>query len=281
MKITIDTEAKTLTLYDDAHTMPLYCASAFEALSKLWLQVGWNQKYPYTFSWLGFPILQIPEDMIRMAEVIWRLKPDLIIETGVAHGGSAIFYASLCRLIGNGHVIGIEKGLRCKAKVNRHPLGALIKLIEGDSVGAEVVDYVHGLARNKRVLVILDSNHSKAHVAAELEAYHDLIQPGSYIVATDGNMRDLAHVPRGNPAWHLDNPQAAAWEFAERHPEFEIEQPVWPFNESELTRNVTYWPNAWLKRVDHQKASGAGDKAVNHSPAASPDLVTAGPSTAA
>lgn len=97
--------------------------------------------------------------------------------------------------------------------------------------------------------MILDSNHSKEHVARELEAYHDMIEPGSYIVATDGNMRDLAEVPRGRKEWKWNNPQEAAIEFASRHPEFVIEQPAWPFNESWLTKNVTYWPSAWLRRV--------------------------------
>lgn len=248
MKITIDTDAMTVAV-DRLAPAPLYSRESFEVLSDIWLKVGWDQKYPYTFSWMGMPILQIPEDMIRMQEVIVGLRPDLIIETGVAHGGSMIFYASLCKLLGHGRVIGIEKGLRCRQVVNTHPLGGNVLLIEGDSTAPDIVDRVHTLARGLRVLVILDSNHSKEHVARELEAYHDLVQPGSYIVATDGNMKDLAEVPRGKPEWREDNPQAAAIEFAQRHPDFVIEQPAWPFNESSLARNVTYWPSAWLRRL--------------------------------
>jgi cephalosporin hydroxylase len=232
----------------DAVVQDIYSREGFQELTQVWLKAGWQLKIPYTYSWLGFPILQIPDDIVRMQEQIFALKPDLIIETGVAHGGSLVLYASLCRLMGHGRVVGIEKGLRCADKIKACPLADLITLIEGDSVSDEIVRRVHELAHGKRVLFILDSNHSKMHVAAELEAYHDLIQPGMYIVATDGNMADLADVPRGTPSWRWDNPQAAALEFASRHPEFEIQQPAWPFNESELSQNDTNGPNAWLKR---------------------------------
>jgi cephalosporin hydroxylase len=215
---------------------------------------------------MGMPILQIPEDMIRTQEVIYRLKPDLIIETGVAHGGSMIFYASLCKMMGHGRVIGIEKGLRCREQINAHPMGHLVHLIEGDSTAPDIVRLVHVLASGYRVLMILDSCHSKAHVAAELEAYHDMIRPGSYIVATDGNMVDLADVPRGSKDWTWNNPQAAAIEFADRHPEFVIEQPAWPFNESGLTKSTTYWPNAWLKRLskDEMRSTPQPTKEIEH-----------------
>jgi cephalosporin hydroxylase len=229
--------------------MNAYTKEGFEELTNQWLKAGWQLKIPYTYSWLGFPILQIPDDMVRMQEVIFELRPDLIIETGVAHGGSAVFYASLCALAGHGRVIGIEKGLRCREAVQACRVGPLITLIEGDSVSRETVAAVHAMAEGARVLFILDSNHSKAHVAAELEAYHGLIQPGMYIVATDGNMQELADVPRGRDEWRWNNPQQAALEFVRGHPEFEISQPKWPFNESELDSNVTYWPNAWLRRI--------------------------------
>lgn len=246
MKIVLDTEARALQAGD--RTLPLYSREAFELISGLWLKVGWELKYPYTFSWLGFPILQIPEDMLRIQEVIFRLKPDVIVETGVAHGGSMIFYASLCKLMGHGMVIGVEKGLRCREAVESHALRSFIYLIEGDSTSPQVIGDIHRKCGGKTVLVILDSDHSKAHVAKELEAYHDLIKPGYYIVAADGNMADLHDVPRGSPEWKWNNPQAAALEFANRHTEFVIEQPDWPFNESQLTTNTTYWPSAWLRR---------------------------------
>jgi len=190
--------------------------------------------------------------MIRAQEVIFRVQPDLILETGVAHGGSLVYYASLCRILGRGRVIGIDIEIRPHNRqvIESHPLSPYITLLEGSSVNPAVIAKAKSLIRrDERVLVFLDSNHTKSHVAAELEAYHGLVSTGSYIVATDGIMRELADVPRGSPDWRLSNPAAAAEEFAARHPEFELEQPVWPFNESELRTNITHWPGAWLKRT--------------------------------
>lgn len=254
MKLILDTEAKTLTMDDSGQTkvLDLYSKAAFEVISREWVRVGWNQKYQYTFSWMGRPVIQLPEDMIRMQEAIFQIKPDVIIETGVAHGGSLIFYSSLCKAMEKGRVIGIDIEIRPhnRAAIEAHPLSDRITLIEGSSTAPEIVNQVKSLVKSgETVLVILDSNHTYAHVADELEAYADLVTPGSYIVATDGIMYDLADVPRGNPEWATDNPTWAARDFAAKHPEFVIEQPAWPFNESELEQNITHWPEAWLKRV--------------------------------
>jgi cephalosporin hydroxylase len=230
---------------------PLYSREAFEAISRIWLKVGWNEKYPYTFSWFGRPIIQLPEDIVRAQEVVYRVKPDVIIETGVAHGGSLVFYASLCKAMGRGRVIGIDIEIRKhnRTAIEAHELKPMITLVEGSSVAPEIVAQVKSMVKpGERVLVMLDSNHSKAHVAAELEAYCGLVSPGSYIVAMDGSMQFLDDVPRGNPQWRTDNPSAAAAEFAAKHPEFTIEQPAWPFNESLLRENITHWPGAWLCR---------------------------------
>jgi cephalosporin hydroxylase len=189
--------------------------------------------------------------MIRAQEVIYRVQPDVIIETGVAHGGSLVYYASLCKAIGKGRIIGVDIEIRPhnRQAINAHPLFPLITLVEGDATAPETVRQVQALVKpGERVLVFLDSCHTKQHVLAELAAYHDLVSPGSYIVATDGIMKDLHDVPRGNPEWDKDNPTAAAAEFAAKHPEFEIEQPAWPFNESKLSHNVTHWPGAWLRK---------------------------------
>ena len=254
MKLTIDTEAMTLTTDEAGHTatFDLYSKQSFEIVSTQWLKVGWNQKYPYAFSWLGRPIIQAPEDIIRAQEVIYRLQPDVILETGVAHGGSLIFYASLCKAIGKGRVIGVDIEIRPhnRQAIEAHELFSYITLIEGNSISAEVVGQVKSLiGSGEQVLVFLDSNHTKPHVLAELEAYCGLVTPGSYIVATDGSMKDLYDVPRGKAAWKDDNPTAAAREFTGRHTEFVIEQPAWPFNESQLTQNITHWPDGWLRRV--------------------------------
>jgi len=255
MKLVIDTDAGTLTVEPggsgSAETLPLYSKEAFELVSAQWLKLGWNAKYAYTFSWFGRPVIQLPEDLIRAQEVIYRVRPDVVVETGVAHGGSLVFYASLLAAMGKGRVIGVDIEIRPhnRAAIETHELAGSITLIEGDSAAAETVARVRAaIAPGERVLVILDSNHTKAHVARELEAYQSLVTPGSYIVATDGLMKDLHDVPRGDPTWIDDHPTAAAAEFAVAHPEFVLEQPPWPFNESELSANVTHWPGAWLRR---------------------------------
>lgn len=255
MKIFIDTTAKNLIWHDDTgapHEISLYSKQAFEIVSQQWLKIGWNQKYPYSFSWFGRPIIQAPEDIVRMQEVIYQVKPDVIIETGVAHGGSLIFYASLFKAMGKGRVIGIDIEIRPhnRKAIEDHELASMITLIEGSSTDALLVKHVKSLVKpEERVMVILDSNHTKAHVQDELNAYFDLVSPGSYIVATDGSMKDLHDVPRGKPEWVWDHPTAAAAEFAAAHPEFVLEKPAWPFNESELSENITHWPGAWLRRI--------------------------------
>jgi cephalosporin hydroxylase len=255
VRITIDFAERRLTVTDAAgeQAMDLYSRPAFEAISQAWLKVGWNEKYPYCFSWMGRPIIQIPEDMIRAQEVIYRVKPDVIVETGVAHGGSLIFYASLFQAMGRGRVIGVDIEIRPhnRAAIEAHEMSPRIALVEGSSTAAATIDRVRAMIRpGERVLVFLDSCHTKAHVAAELEGYHGLVSPGSYIVATDGSMKDLHDVPRGRPEWVHDHPTAAAAEFAAAHREFTLEQPAWPFNESALGENITHWPGAWLRRVE-------------------------------
>ncbi len=200
---------------------------------------------------MGRPVIQLPEDMIRMQEVIWHLKPDIILETGVAHGGSLVFYASILHGMGKGRVIGVDIEIRPhnRAAIEAHPLFGYIDLIEGSSTAPEVVaDVKSRIPNDATVLVVLDSNHTRAHVLAELEAYHGLVSPGSYIVSTDGVMSAVYDAPGGKAEWVEDNPTQAALAFQAIHPEFVIEQPEWPFNESGLGRNVTHWPGAWLRR---------------------------------
>ncbi len=255
MKLVIDTTEKKLIQETERQkrVLELYSKEAFELISDQWLKVGWNQKYPYTFSWMGRPIIQIPEDMIRIQEVIYQIKPDVIIETGVAHGGSLIFYASLCKSIEKGRVIGIDIEIRLhnRKAIETHEMFPFITLIEGSSIAPNTIDKVKGMIKPlEKVIVILDSCHTKQHVLNELEAYGNFITPGSYIIVTDGIMKNLHDVPRGQAEWAGDNPAAAAVEFVEKHPEFEIVQPAWPFNESELNKNITHWPGAWLLKND-------------------------------
>ncbi|HYD57566.1 MAG TPA: CmcI family methyltransferase [Burkholderiales bacterium] len=252
MKIVIDTEARTFAPGEGQPTLPLYGKEAFEALSDLWLKLSWVQKYPYTFTWMGRPIIQHPEDMVRLQEVIYALKPDVIVETGVAHGGSLVFSASLMKAAGRGRlVVGVDVEIRPhnRKAIEAHELAPMIRLVEGDSTAPAVVDEVARAIRpGESVLVILDSNHSREHVRRELEAYARLVTPGSYIVATDGIMREVCDAPRARPEWRHDNPAQAALDFAAAHPEFAIETPPWRFNESDLAKPITAWPDAWLRR---------------------------------
>jgi cephalosporin hydroxylase len=253
VKLTIDEDAGTLLIHDPAGTreVQLYSTRGFELLSGVWTKVGWNQKHLYTFSWMGRPIIQLPDDMIRIQELVWSLQPEVIVETGVAHGGSLVFYASLCQVIGKGRVVGVDIEIRPhnRIAIDAHPQRPRIELIEGSSVAPEIVSQVRAHCEgNSPVLVILDSDHSRTHVRAELEQYAPLVTPGSYIVATDGIQRDLSRVPRGKPDWDTNNPVSAVEDFLRDHAEFELAPPAWPFNESELAEPVTHWPSAYLKR---------------------------------
>ncbi len=225
---------------------------AFSILSDLWIRAGWDTKYVYSFTWLGRPIIQLPEDMIRLQEVIYKIKPDVIIETGIAHGGGLIFYASLCKAIGKGKVIGIDIEIRPhnRKAIEAHELFEFITLFEGSSVSKETVEKVAGLVKqDSKVMVFLDSNHSKEHVMAELRAYSDFVSVGSYIVAMDGIMSDLAGAPRSTDDWDWNNPKSAVEDFVLENDNFIIDEPLFAFNEGIIKDRVTYWPGAFVKRV--------------------------------
>lgn len=248
MKIIIDTAARSLTTVDGQaeQTCDLYSREAFETVSLEWVRVGWSLGYYHTFTWMGHPVLQLPEDLIRLQEAIYRVRPDVIVETGVFRGGSLMFHATLCQALGKGRVIGIDIQIDggVREAITQHVLARHITLVEGDSTSREVVGAVASMIRPaESVLVILDSCHSKDHVRRELECYSRFVTPGSYIIAADGVMRDLADVPGGQLEWVSDNPLAAADDFAAQHPEFRRESPP------PLSAKVTYWPGAWLERV--------------------------------
>src|SRR6185437_13791231 len=179
-------------------------AEAFEAVSAAWLRCGWDVKYVYGFTWMGRPVIQLPEDMIRIQEVIWRLRPDVIFETGVAHGGSFVFYASLFEAMGNGRAIGVDVDLRRESRtaIEAHPMASRITLLQGSSTAPGTLAAVrHSIGPDERVMVVLDSNHCRAHVEAELDLYASLVSPGSYMVACEGIMAELAGAPRTAPDW--------------------------------------------------------------------------------
>ena len=252
--VTIDEKNGVVVVSDENGTVQHKLASpeAFAAVSQAWLRCGWDTKYVYGFSWLGRPIIQLPDDMFRLQEVIYRVKPDVIVETGIAHGGSLIFHAGLCKAMGKGRVIGVDIEIRKhnRAAVEAHELASAITMIEGSSVDPIVVDKVCRLiAPGERVIVILDSCHTRAHVLSELYAYGEMTSVGSYIVACDGIMGRLAGAQRSAEDWDWNNPTEAAKAFAAADPRFKIEEPEFPFNEGMITERVTYWPGAYLKRV--------------------------------
>jgi cephalosporin hydroxylase len=231
---------------------PLTSPEAFELMNKAWLRASWDVKYIYSFAWMGRPMIQLPEDMMRIQEVIWEHQPDVVIETGVAHGGSLIFYSTLFKAMGKGRIIGVEVELRShnRKAINDHILKPYITIVDGSSIDPDTVAEVRSLIKpGEKVMVMLDSNHTKEHVLEELRAYGPMVTPGCYIVAADGIMEQVAGGPRTKPDWKVSNPKQAAIAFTQENPDFVIEEPVWPFNEGVVRERVTYWPSAFVKRL--------------------------------
>ena len=253
MQITIDTDANRLTVQDaGAETvLDLFSKEAFDRLAELWVQLGWVRKYSYGFSWLGRPIIQLPDDMIRIQEAIFQVKPDVIVETGIAHGGSLVYYASVMAMLGKGRVIGIDVEIRPhnRAAMEAHPLIDRITMIEGGSTDPATVARVKGLIKpGETVMLILDSNHARDHVATELEAYADIVTSGSYILSQDGVMKLVAGMPRSGPDWDENNPITAVEAFLAIHPEFELQKAPRPFDETLETPDCSHHPSGWLRR---------------------------------
>lgn len=209
-------------------------------------------KYSYNFSWLGRPIIQYPQDIIAMQEIIWEVKPDLIIETGIAHGGSLIFSAAMLELVAactgiEGEVIGIDIDIRPhnRKAIEEHPMSKRISMIEGSSIAPEIVAQVVEKAKSKkRVLVCLDSNHTHEHVLAELNAYAPLVTMGSYCVVFDTVVEDVPKELAGDRPWGPgNNPKTAVFRYLKDHPEFEINKSI------DYKLLISVAPDGYLKRV--------------------------------
>lgn len=220
---------------------------ALKAAANAFNEASNKAQYSYNFSWMGRPIIQYPQDMIAMQEIIWELKPDLIIETGIAHGGSLIYYASLLELIGKGEVLGIDIDIRehNKQEIEKHPMFKRIKMVEGSSVDKQLVEGVKEYAAGKEtVLVCLDSNHTHEHVLQELELYAPFVTKGSYIVVFDTIVEDLPNDYLPGRAWSQgDNPKTAVWKFLETHKDFEIDHTI----DNKLLISVA--PEGYIKRI--------------------------------
>lgn len=258
MNINIDIENEVIKINYNL-IIPLYSPEGFKIISDLWLKVGWDQKYMYTFSWFGRPIIQIPDDMMRIQEVIYSIKPDLIIETGIAHGGSLIYYASICKAMNKGRVLGVDVEIRPhnRKAIEHHELFDLITLIEGNSIDIETLNQVENCIKedDNVIIVILDSAHDYDHVLGELTAYSKYVSIGSCIVVTDGSQEYLSETPRAKKdytgyckTWTTNNPKKAVENFVSNNRNFQIVEPTFPFNESNIDFRVTNWPSAFVKR---------------------------------
>ena len=250
----IDEQSATVVVREDdtERTFPLASNEAFAAVSKAWLRAGWDAKHVYSFTWMGRPIIQLPEDMVRLQELIWTERPDVVVETGVAHGGSLIFYASLFEAMGSGRVIGVDIEIRPRNReaIEAHAMFKRIELIEGSSTATDVLSSVEArIGKDEKVMVILDSDHSRSHVLAELRAYARFVRVGGYMVATDGIMQNVVGAPRSAVDWGVNNPQQAAREFIAENDTFVLEEPEWLFNEGVVRERVTYWPSCYLRRA--------------------------------
>jgi cephalosporin hydroxylase len=222
-----------------------------------------SPKYSYNFFWQGRPIIQYPQDIVAMQELIWQIKPDLIIETGIAHGGSLIFSASMlalleyCEAVEQGktldpkrperQVLGIDIDIRAhnRAAIEAHPMANRINMIQGSSIDPEIIGRVHAMSEGyERILVCLDSNHTHDHVLAELEAYATLVTPGSYCVVFDTIIEDMpADMFPDRPWGPGDNPKTAVHQYLKTHPEFEIDKQI----DHKLLISVA--PDGYLRRV--------------------------------
>jgi cephalosporin hydroxylase len=254
MKLRIDTDAEVVEVEEPAGRRSVAFADpeAFALVSEAWRRLGWDHKYVYRFTWLGRPIIQLPEDVMRLQELAFRTEPDVVVETGVAHGGSLVLFASVCEALGHGRVVGVDVEIRPhnREAIEAHPLASRITLIEGSSTDAATVERVRVEVRDaERVLVLLDSNHTRAHVLDELRLYGGLVPVGSYVVVADGIMRDLVGAPRTEDDWRWNNPAAAVDEFLAETDLFTREQPRPVFDEGTADTDPTYFPGGWLRRV--------------------------------
>ena len=219
----------------------------------IFMQESAKGKYSYNFSWLGRPIIQYPQDVIAMQELIWVVKPDLIIETGIAHGGSLILSASMITLlelskaIKRGKVLGIDIDIRAHngVEIEKHPLSEKIEMLQGSSIDKNIVKQVHDFANNyNNIFVCLDSNHTHEHVLAELNAYGSLVSKGSYCIVFDTFVEDLPDGAITDRPWGKgNNPKTAIWEYLKSHPEFEIDKNI----ENKLL--ITTAPDGYLKKT--------------------------------
>ncbi len=217
------------------------------ALTSEWFNATCRHKYSYNFTWMGRPIIQYPQDMIAMQEIVWQTRPDLIIETGIAHGGSLIYYASLLEMMEKGRVLGVDIDIRAhnRAEIEAHPMFGRITMIQGSSIDENIAAQVREFAANaSQVLLVLDSNHTHDHVLRELELYSPLVKKGGYIVVFDTVIEDMPTTFFSDRPWGVgNNPKTAVREFLKTNDRFEIDASI----PDKLL--VTVAPDGYLKCI--------------------------------
>ncbi|MFJ3484450.1 cephalosporin hydroxylase family protein [Pseudomonas sp. NPDC090202] len=219
---------------------------ALVALGQQFYNESARHKYTYHFSWMGRPIIQTPQDMIAMQELIWSVRPDVIIETGIAHGGSILYYASLLQLIGHGEVIGIDIDIRQhnREAIEAHPMSHRLSMIQGSSIDPELVAQVRERVAGKKVMVVLDSNHTHEHVLEELRLYGPLVSVDSYCVVMDTVVEDMPEDAFPDRPWGKgDNPKTAVWQYLKENDDFAIDKSV----QNKLL--ITVASDGYLRRV--------------------------------
>lgn len=223
---------------------------SFKELTKSWFLSSEKYEYSYHFRWLGRPIIQYPQDIVAIQEIIWKVKPDLIIETGIAHGGSLIFHASILEMLGHGEVLGIDVDIRehNKIEIENHPMYKRIHMIQGSSISEEVIKKVYKFAKKKkRILLILDSNHTHDHVLDELNYYSPLVQKGSYAIVLDTIIEDISkptsRTHNKRPWSKGNNPKTAVKQFLKTNNRFQIDKEI----ENKLL--ITVAPSGYLKCI--------------------------------
>jgi cephalosporin hydroxylase len=233
------------SLREHVHTRADKNIKELEEIGLKWLTVLAENRLPYEIDWLGMPVIQTPEDLVLMQELIFKVRPDFIVETGIAHGGGLIFYASVMELMGKGRVIGVDIEIRehNRKAIEAHPLFKRIEIIEGDSTSEAIIQQIRGtIPNNSKVIVCLDSDHTKPHVLNELEMYQSFIAPGGYFVVFDTAIAKLAGQGIEDRKYIGNSPMEAIDEFLQKNGSFVIDK---AFNKLFVSSS----PDGFLKRI--------------------------------
>ncbi len=252
LTIDFDTSRVEWERPDGVVAAPFEDPDAFRMVADAYLRLGWDHKQVYGFTWAERPVIQLPDDLIRLQEAFWQVRPDVVVDVGVAHGGTSVFFASLMEAVGRGRVVGVDIDIRAhnRQAIETHAFRDRITLVEGDSVATETLVRVRShITDGDTVMVLLDGSHDGAHVAKELRLYGELVTVGSYLVAADGGIMGLVvGGPRTQPGWADQNPTVAVESFVAEDNRFIRVPPPRPFDEGSAG-DVSYMTGGWVRRV--------------------------------